>query len=63
MNDEPLPMGKKLNCHFGSFELPYEILEVGVFDDHLIVTCKEATYKVRRDEAGKVHLEELEFRG
>ena len=63
MNEEPLPMGKVINCHLGTFEFPYDVLELAMFDDHLIVKCKEADFKVYKDDQGRIHLEEIEYRG
>ncbi len=44
-----LSMGKKFNSHFGYVELPSEILEVGIFDNHMEFDCEDGVYHVYRN--------------
>jgi len=57
MIDERLPMGKSINTHFGFIEMDSDILEVGFFDDHLIVVCELGTYKITKDNNGIIKKE------
>ena len=57
MNDKPLPMGKVINSHFGYLEFHTDVLEVGVFDDHLEVTCEDGVYLVTKDAQGRLIVE------
>lgn len=44
---EKLPMGKSIKCHLGRFELPSEILEVKIFDDHIECECESDFYHIK----------------
>lgn len=52
------PMGKTFNSHFGYVELPSEILQVGIFDQHLEFECEDGVYHFTKsfvpDEAFKI---------
>lgn len=63
MTEESLPMGKIITCHLGTFDFPYDVLEIEIHDNHLIAICKEATFKAYKDDQGRYHMEELEYRG
>lgn len=41
-------MGKVFNSHFGYIELPSEILQVGIFDNHLEFDCVDSVYHVSK---------------
>lgn len=51
MDENELPkrtfsMGRSFNSHFGSVELPSDILQIGIFDNHLEFDCEEGVYHV-----------------
>ena len=48
--EERLSMGRSFNSHFGYVDLPSDILEVGIFDDHLEFYCSDGIYKATKDE-------------
>lgn len=43
--DERLPMGTKFNSCFGFVDLPSQILEAAIFDDHIQFDCEDGIYK------------------
>lgn len=49
MTDEKLPIGTKFKCHFGNFDLPSPILQVGIFDDYLEFECEDGYYRVTKE--------------
>ena len=46
MKESRLPMGKTFNSHFGYIELPSDILEIGIFDNHIEFDCVDGVYHV-----------------
>lgn len=38
-------MGKTFNSHFGYFDLPSEILQVGIYEDFIEFDCVDGVYR------------------
>jgi len=49
LSEKILTMGKRFNSSFGCFELPSEIIEVGIFDDLIEFKCMDGIYRVKKE--------------
>ena len=59
MDDVKLPMGKKIKCHLGSFELPSEILEIGIFEEFIQCECIDGLYHINKYPNGSINIHKV----
>jgi len=52
-------MGTKINCHLGMFELPSQILEVGIFDDFIQCKCEDGMYRINKNRNGSININKI----
>jgi len=54
MKDKPLPMGKVIKCHHGTFNLPSEIYELEIDDDYIRFMCSDGIYEANHENKWKI---------
>lgn len=58
-NEVKLPMGNSIKCHLGCFELPSEILEIGIFAEFIQCECVDGIYHVNKYPNGSINIHKI----
>ena len=59
MEDKKLPMGTKFKCHLGEFELPSQILEIGIFEEFIQCECEDGWYHINKFPNGSLNIHKI----
>lgn len=47
-------MGKTITCHHGTFNLPSEIFELEIHDNHVIFHCENGDYEAKQEKKWEI---------
>lgn len=59
MDEVKLPMGTKFKCHLGEYELPSQILEIGIFEEFIQCECVDGWYQVNKNSNGSINIHKI----